>query len=113
MCEVGKVGMLGCLPPIWFVPKVTPKEDKPKTVKVMIKIMGGMKEELTKFSGGEPEEAIRHVLLFQQTERKIDIFKDRTLLTKVKNMKEAQLDTITSTNNKAIQTKKKLKTKIA
>ena len=41
-----------------------PEEDKPKTVKVMIKTVGGMKEEITKFSGGEPEEALCHVLLF-------------------------------------------------
>ena len=64
MCKVGKVGIFVCLPPIRFIPKVTPKEDKPETVKVMIKKVGGMKEEITNFSGGEPEEAIHHVLLF-------------------------------------------------
>jgi len=88
MCEVGKVGQLGCLPPIRFVPKVTPEEDRPETVKVYIKTVGGMKEEITKFSGGEPEEALKHVLLFRQTERKMDILKDHTLLTKVKLLKE-------------------------
>ena len=44
--------------------KVTPEEDNPKTVKVFIKTVGEMKEETTQFSGGEPEEAIHHVLLF-------------------------------------------------
>ena len=68
MCKVGKVEMLGCLHPIRFVPKVTAKKDKPKTVKVMIKTVAGMKEDITKFSGGGPEEAICHILLFHQTE---------------------------------------------
>ena len=112
MCEVGKVGQLGCLPPIRFVPKVTPEEDRPKTVKLYIKTVGGMKEEITKFSGGEPEEALKHVLLFCQTERKMDILKDHTLLTKVKLSKESQLETITTTNDKAIQTKAKLRKEI-
>ena len=96
-------------PSIRFVPKVTTKEDKPETVKVMIKTVGGMKEEINKFSGGEPEEAIRHVLLFRQTQRKMDILKEHTLLTKVKAPKESQLETITASNDEAIQTKKNLR----
>ena len=112
MCEVGKVGQLGCLPPIRFVPKVTPEEDRPETVKVYIKTVGGMKEEITKFSGGEPEEALKHVLLFRQTERKMDILKDHALLIKVKLSKESRLETITATDDEANQTKAKLKKEI-
>ena len=69
-CEVGKVGQLGCLPPIRFVPKATPEEDRPKTFKVFIKTVGGMKEEITKFSGGEPEEALKHACFFAKRNRK-------------------------------------------
>ena len=60
--------MLGCLPSIRFVPKVTAEEDNPETIKVMIKTVAGMREELMKVSGGEPEEALHHVLFFHQTE---------------------------------------------
>ena len=108
-CKVGKVGQLGCLPPIWFVPKVTQEEDQPEADKVYIKTAGGMKEEIIKFSGGEAEDAVKHVLLFCQTERKMDILKDYTILTKSKISKENKLETITEDSDKAKQTKKKLK----
>mgnify|MGYP000701419462 CR=1 FL=1 len=99
--KVGKVGQLGCLPPIRFVPKVTQEEDQPEAGKVYIKTAGGMKEEIIKFSGGEAEEALKHVLLFRQTELKMDILKDHALLTKVKLSRESQLETITATDNKS------------
>eukprot|EP00585_Thalassiosira_rotula_P001726 CAMPEP_0196155518 /NCGR_PEP_ID=MMETSP0910-20130528/40784_1 /TAXON_ID=49265 /ORGANISM="Thalassiosira rotula, Strain GSO102" /LENGTH=60 /DNA_ID=CAMNT_0041419749 /DNA_START=206 /DNA_END=384 /DNA_ORIENTATION=- len=49
---------------------MTQEEDKPKAGKVYIKTAGGMKEEIIKFLGGEAEDALKHVLLFRQTERR-------------------------------------------
>ena len=111
-CEVGKVGQLGCLPPIRFVPKVTQEDEQHEAGKVYIKTAGGMKEEVIKFSGGEAEDAVKHVLLFRQTERKMDILKDYTILTKSKSSKENKLETITKYSDEAKQTKKKLKDEI-
>jgi hypothetical protein len=91
---------------------VTQEEDEPEAGKVYIKTAGGMKEEIIKFSGGEAEDAVKHVLLFRQTEQKMDILKDYTILTKSKSSKENRLETITENSDEANRTKKKLKDEI-
>ena len=61
------------------MPKLAPPEDKPEAVKITTMTAGGMKEDHTNFSGGEPEEAIKHILLFHVIEKKMDIMKDHGL----------------------------------
>ena len=91
---------------------MTQEEDKPEARKVYIKTAGWMKEEIIKFSGGEAEDAIKHVLLFCQIERKMDILKDHTILTKSRLSKENRLETITKSTDKANRTNKKPKEEI-
>ncbi len=59
---------MGCAPLIRIVLVVTSKA-KTKTT-VTLKISDGAKQEITKFTGGSCEEALRHVQLFWSLEQK-------------------------------------------
>ena len=64
--ERGSIDQLGGMPPVRIVPVQTKKGTQST---VSLKITGGVKMEITKFSGGSCEEALRHVQLFWSLEK--------------------------------------------
>ncbi len=82
--ERGSIDQLGGMPPVRVVPVQTKKTTKSI---VSLKVAGGVKMEVTKFSGGSSEEALRHVQLFWSLEAK---FQYRQKLVNARQTKKAQ-----------------------
>ena len=73
-CERGNIEKLGGAPPIRMVcpPSTEALEDTRKPVTVTIKITETVKDTFTKFFDGNAEDALRHVNVFWNLERKLE-----------------------------------------
>ncbi len=83
--EQGSVDQMGGPPLIRIVTVQTSKSKLKSTMS--IKITNGVKQEITKFSGGSCEKALRHVQLFWNLEDKLQY---RAKIAKAKQVKKAQ-----------------------
>ena len=83
--EQGSVDQMGGPPPIRIIPVQTSKSKAKSSVS--IKITNGVKQEITKFAGGSCEEALRHVQLFFNLEKKLQY---RLKIAKAKKVKKDQ-----------------------
>ena len=69
--EQGPVHKLGGIPPIWLVPPVHEADESEATV--TIKLTNKAKDTYIKFTGGNPEAAVRHVKLFYSLVDKMEL----------------------------------------
>lgn len=90
--EKGDVAKIGGAPPVHLVPKLRKREEGESPPSVSIKLSEVLKDTYPKFDGGEPEDALRHILTFKSVAGKLDLAGQYKHYLALKKEYKSQLD---------------------